>query len=167
MAYIPYGYKIENGKAVIDQNAAQQLKDLFKGYLSGLSVKNALEQSGIPMSLGSAKHMLKNTTYLGDDYYPRIIDDDTFRLTGQERVRRSAIFVHPKKSNKVLKIIQVRTHFQMDIDPHPGASTYDLTPSQRAAFLYSCIKPCKDGGTKIDDDDNEKVRAWMSKNSKS
>ena len=32
--HIPYGYKIENGVAVIDEGQAEQVRTLFSGYLS-------------------------------------------------------------------------------------------------------------------------------------
>lgn len=35
MGHTPFGYKIENGIAVIDQPAADKLRQLYKNYLSG------------------------------------------------------------------------------------------------------------------------------------
>lgn len=37
--HIPYGYRIENGKAVVDETAAGQVRQLFENYLSGDSLK--------------------------------------------------------------------------------------------------------------------------------
>lgn len=37
MGHTPFGYRIEHGKAVIDEAAAAQVRDLYKNYLSGLS----------------------------------------------------------------------------------------------------------------------------------
>ena len=39
MGHTPYGYKIENGKAVIDETAAEKLRKLFDNYLNGMSLK--------------------------------------------------------------------------------------------------------------------------------
>ena len=36
MGHTPFGYRIENGKAVIDEAAAAQVRDLCKNYLGGL-----------------------------------------------------------------------------------------------------------------------------------
>ena len=36
MGHMPYGYRIENGKAAVDDIAAEQVKELFSGYLAGL-----------------------------------------------------------------------------------------------------------------------------------
>ena len=35
MTHTSYGYRIEGGKAVIDETAAGQVKELFEGYNSG------------------------------------------------------------------------------------------------------------------------------------
>ena len=47
MGHTPFGYRIEDGKAVVDDKAAEQVKELFSGYLSGLSLKNAAIKAGI------------------------------------------------------------------------------------------------------------------------
>lgn len=39
MGHTPFGYKIENGIAVIDQPAADKLRQLYKNYLSGMSLQ--------------------------------------------------------------------------------------------------------------------------------
>lgn len=38
MGHTPFGYKIETGIAVIDQPAADKLRQLYKNYLSGMSL---------------------------------------------------------------------------------------------------------------------------------
>ena len=38
-----YGYKIINGKAIIDEQEAGVIVSIFNGYLSGLSMKAAAE----------------------------------------------------------------------------------------------------------------------------
>lgn len=45
MGHTPFGYKIENGIAVIDQPAADKLRQLYKNYLSGMSLSNSLTAS--------------------------------------------------------------------------------------------------------------------------
>ena len=46
MSHIPYGYRIENGKAVIDEKAAEQVRTLFNAYLSGDSMHTAAGKAG-------------------------------------------------------------------------------------------------------------------------
>jgi len=38
MSHIPFGYKIEDGAAVICDEDAEKVKKLFKNYLLGLSL---------------------------------------------------------------------------------------------------------------------------------
>jgi hypothetical protein len=38
MSHTPYGYKIENGIAVIDEEKADKIRFLYESYLSGLSL---------------------------------------------------------------------------------------------------------------------------------
>ena len=46
MGHTPFGYKIENGIAVIDQPAADKLRQLYKNYLSGMSLSKAATALG-------------------------------------------------------------------------------------------------------------------------
>lgn len=73
MGHTPFGYRIENGKAVIDEAAAAQVRDLHKNYLSGLSLTNAAKEAGLDLLHAGAKRMMLNRHYLGDDFYPAII----------------------------------------------------------------------------------------------
>lgn len=41
----PLGYRIENGKAVIDEEAAAKVRQLYKNYPGGLSLTNATKKS--------------------------------------------------------------------------------------------------------------------------
>lgn len=89
MSHTPFGYRIENGKAVIDIEAAEQIKTLFESYLSGNSLATAAKKAGIKAFHAGIGRMLRNTRYLGDDYYPAIIDPDTFTVAESERIRRA------------------------------------------------------------------------------
>lgn len=97
MSQIPYGYRIENGKALIDEEKANKVKMLFLGYLRGLSLLAATKEAGIDTYHGTAGKMLRNKRYLGDDYYPAVIDGDTFEKAEAERIKRNsreAIFLN-------------------------------------------------------------------------
>lgn len=37
MGHTPYGYRIEDGKAVVDEKTSEQVKELFSGYLAAVS----------------------------------------------------------------------------------------------------------------------------------
>ena len=84
MGHTPFGYRIENGIAVVDKENAQKIRKLYASYLSGLSLAGAAKEAGIEMYHCSAKRILRNRHYLGDDFYPAIIDADTFRKAEEE-----------------------------------------------------------------------------------
>ena len=112
MAHIPYGYKIEKGIAVIDEEKAEKIRNLYKGYLSGHSLSIAAKTAGIDVYHGTAGSMLRNKYYLGDEYYPAIIDEETYEKAENERLKRAEklgrIF-EPKKEEKP----EVFTRFTM------------------------------------------------------
>ncbi|MCQ4022511.1 MULTISPECIES: recombinase family protein [unclassified Ruminococcus] len=90
MGHIPLGYRIEKGIAVVDEPTATKIRQLYKNYLSGLSLINAAKKAGIQVSHSGVKHIIQNEHYLGDDFYPAIIDIETFRSASDEIKRRSA-----------------------------------------------------------------------------
>ena len=101
MEHIPYGYRIENGKAVVDETAAGQVRQLFENYLSGDSLKKAAENAGIA---GTIKLMLRNRRYPGDDFYPPIISKEMFNAAAEElqsRAERLGRNGHARKERSV------------------------------------------------------------------
>ena len=56
MGHTPYGYRIENGIAVVDEDAAGKLRRLYTNYLSSMSLKTAAAEAGIrPASSTSSR----------------------------------------------------------------------------------------------------------------
>jgi hypothetical protein len=53
MSHIPFGYTIQNGRAVVNEEEAVKIKKLFEAYLSGLSLTEAAK-----------KRVLSATTHL-------------------------------------------------------------------------------------------------------
>lgn len=93
MKHIPYGYRIENGMAVVDKAQADTVRNFFDYYISGLALMAAAEKAGLQLYHGGAGRMLRNVKYLGDDYYPAIIDKatiETEHFGGECRAERSA-----------------------------------------------------------------------------
>ena len=134
MPHIPYGYKIENGIAVVDQEAAARVKELYRIYLSGLSLSNAAKEAGIKGYHASIARMLTNKRYLGDGYYPQIIDKDTFEQADAERLRRAEMLGRIREpSSKVENVEKYR--FSM---PKPE-QLYD-DPFKQAEYAYSLIE---------------------------
>ncbi|MEA4830608.1 MAG: recombinase [Enterococcus thailandicus] len=89
MGHTPYGYRIENGKAVIDVEKSEQISLLFKAYLSGDSLATAAKKAGIKAFHAGIGNILKNKRYIGDDFYPAIIDKGVFEATEKERMNRA------------------------------------------------------------------------------
>ena len=89
MAHIPYGYKIVNGKAAINEEQAASVRKFFEGYISGQSLNAASTNAGLDICHGSAGRMLRNKHYLGDDYYPAIIEQELFDKAEEVRMARA------------------------------------------------------------------------------
>lgn len=134
MGHTPFGYRIENGSAVIDTPAAAKLRQLYKNYLSGMSLSKAAAEAGIPTYHGTAKRLMETAHYLGDDFYPAIIDKDTYLNAQEERKRRATKLGRNNKQTQ-MREIQIPTHF------HVGEATvfYD-NPVRQAEYLYSLIE---------------------------
>ena len=143
MSHTPFGYRIENGKAVIDKDAAEQIKTLFHSYLSGDSLAAAAKKADIIAFHAGIGRMLRNARYLGDEYYPAIIDPDTFKAAEAERIRRAEelgrIF-EPKEEKEVV----FPTAFRIS----EGAEQFD-DPFMQAEYVYSLIE------TEVQDNESE------------
>ena len=143
MGRIPYGYRIENGQAVLDEKAAEQVRALFRSYLSGDSMVAAAQKAGIKAFHSRITRMLQNVHYLGDAYYPAMIDPDTFAAAETERVRRAEKLGRvwePKKEKEVV----FPTAFRLC----EGSQQFD-DPFMQAEYAYSLIE------TEVLDDGSE------------
>lgn len=82
------GYRIVNGKAVIDEKEAIIVRELYRNYLDGMSLCASAEKVGLKLPASSVSRILQNRRYLGDDFYPPLINEETYSRTLQERERR-------------------------------------------------------------------------------
>ena len=134
MDHTPYGYRIINGKAVINEQAAEQIKTLFQSYLSGNSLATAAEKADIKSFHVGIGRMLQNARYLGDAYYPAIIDPNTFSAAGSERIQRAEKLGRvwePKEEKEVV----FPTAFRLC----ESTEQFD-DPFQQAEYAYSLIE---------------------------
>lgn len=76
--HTPYGYKIIKGQAIIDESVACKIRLLFNEFLHCGSMRAAAIKAGIEKNHSVVGRILKNKLYLGDDYYPQLIDADVF-----------------------------------------------------------------------------------------
>lgn len=133
--HTPFGYRIENGAAVIVPEEAEQIRKIYAGYLSGQGFIEAARNAGLTMQHSSVKRLLQNTHYLGDDFYLAIIDKEIFDAAEAERQQRLEIMgrTYMKKADPENR--QVKTRFTMK---PMIRQTND--PYERAAYIYSLIE---------------------------
>jgi hypothetical protein len=143
MSHTPFGYRIENGKAIIDETAAEQIKVLFQSYLSGDSLATAAKKAGINGFHSSIGRILRNKRYLGDEFYPAIIDKDTFNTAEAERIIRAERLGRNRKPKQEKEVVYP-TAFRMK----EGTEEFD-DPFAQAEYAYSLIE------TEVNTNDNK------------
>ena len=126
-----YGYKIINGKAVIDEQEAGIIISIFNGYISGLSMKAATENAGVFMQHSAVKRILMQDIYIGNDYYPAIISRETFAKANGRRIHRANQHSHEKRYtappiHKEFELTAAETHFD--------------DPAKQAEYIYRLIE---------------------------
>lgn len=134
MGHTPFGYRIEDGKAVVDDIVAEQVKELFSGYLAGLFLKNAAIKAGIDCYHATAGKMLQNKRYLGDEFYPPIIDEETFekaKIEKQKRAEKLGRIWEPKD--------EPETDYPVKFKAKPLVQKYEDSFKQ-AEYAYSLIE---------------------------
>ena len=112
MSHTPFGYCIVGGVAVIDETAAATVRNLYKNYLSGMGLAVAAKTSGLDTYHGTAKRMMCNRIYLGDDFYPPIIDITTFEEVQEELTKRATKLGRNDLKTKE-KVLKVHTRFSI------------------------------------------------------
>lgn len=135
MKTIPFGYKLINGKAEINDIEASILHQFFTDYLSGLSLTNAAKKAGFTCRHCSAKRILMNKHYLGDDFYPAIISPDMFKQAECEIQKRAAQLGRLNRKGKDRRIV-VPTHFKM-----PSTTNMEFKDFfDEAQYMYGLIE---------------------------
>ncbi len=138
-AHTPHGYVIEDGKAVIDEVSANQVRQLYENYLSGDGLQNAAAKAGINKFHSGISRMLSNKKYLGTKYYPAIINRNLFDTVQEERHRRAVALgrVHDETLNEppALGVPPAPLKFWM----RPLEVKFQ-DPYKQAEFAYSLIE---------------------------
>lgn len=116
---LPYGYKIDGRKIVIDETKEGIVKYIFKQYAMGKFVRNIIEEltqkgiykNGKPFAVNTIYGILKNERYIGKytkdnevytNMFPRIIDDETFAKVKA----RSKVNHYGKRSVKTIYLFR-------------------------------------------------------------
>lgn len=134
MGHIPLGYTITNGRAEIDEPAANIVRNLFKNYLAGMSLDKAAKETHLPASHCSIKRILQNKHYLGDEFYPPLIDKTTFDAIAAELHKRAQILGRLNRGKTVQKN-SIPTSFIL-----PKTVKKLADPFRQAEYLYSLIE---------------------------
>ena len=119
---------------MVDEHAAEQVQALYQSYLSGDSLRTVANKVGIDAFHAGIGKILKNRHYLGDDYYPAIIDPDTFTAVQEERFKRASALGRIREP-KEDKVAAYPTTFHII----EGTQVYD-DPFAQAAYAYSLIE---------------------------
>lgn len=82
--YLPYGYKIENGKTIIELREAEIIRRIYRAYAEGLSYKTIAEQLTIEgvcylpeksvWNKNRVARILQDERYNGSEKYPSILE---------------------------------------------------------------------------------------------
>ena len=99
---IPFGYCMKNGEITTESKELYAVVTIFNEYLKGRSlseIAKLMQSEKIRYNADSdkwnknmVKRIIENEKYLGTDKYPQIIDDDTFRLANEKRIRKATTF---------------------------------------------------------------------------
>ena len=89
MSHLPYGYAIENGAAVVDNEKADKIRRFLESYISGSTLSKAKADAGITDYHGSTMRLIFNEHYTGDEFYPAIVDKGLFEKASAEWHMRS------------------------------------------------------------------------------
>ena len=96
--------------------------------------RTAANKVGIDAFHAGIGKILKNRHYLGDDYYPAIIDPDTFAAVQEERFKRASALGRIREPKEDKAAIYPTTFHIIE-----GTQVYD-DPFAQAAYAYSLIE---------------------------
>lgn len=99
-----------------------------------MSLSKAAAEVGIPIYHGTAKRLMETVHYLGDNFYPAIIDKEIYQKAQEERKRRTAKLGRNNKLTQ-MRTIQTPTRFHMN-----KATALHDNPMKQAEYLYSLIE---------------------------
>ncbi|WP_435645164.1 integrase [Butyricicoccus porcorum] len=99
-----------------------------------MSMVAAAKEAGIDTYHGTVKRMMENRHYMGDDFYPAIIDVNTFTEAMLERQRRAKKLGRTDRIKPPVKKTSPTTFTLGTIKEF-----YD-DPAKQAEYLYSLIE---------------------------
>ena len=134
MSTVPYGYRITNEKAIIHQQEADRVRMLFEEYISGGSILAAGRNAGIEKTHSSLGNMLSNEKYMGTDFYPQIIDEQTF-YTAQHIRKITAVKLG--RTNYRTRTVPISKKVEYCLGQ---VKNHYLDPYRQAEYVYKQIQ---------------------------
>lgn len=125
------GYRINNGNIEINTHEAEMIRNIFKNYLAGMSLKESAEKAGLSLTHSTVKSIIRQNKYTGNEYYPAVISMDTFLKANEELNRRAEL--RTWKPNKCMPAV-IHKYFRMK-----NIEKVYAVPSADAEYLYSLI----------------------------
>lgn len=110
--YLPFGYKIADGKVVTAPEQVEAVRRIFADYTAGQTfqqIANALSTQGIPYRSDAPRwnknmvsRILANANYCGTAEYPKIITAE--QLEAAEQIRKSKTVTYSATLKRSVKI---------------------------------------------------------------
>lgn len=152
---VPYGYKVENQKLVIDEMKAEVVRFMYSQYSKGVFVKDIIAEltakgityKGRPFANNTVYDILRNEKYSGvykkgdeivDNMYPAIIDKELF-----ESVRK---IVDANKFGKrsVMTVYLLRNKLTCGYCGRPISAETGTARGGEVIHYYKCLGRKKD-----------------------
>ena len=108
---LPFGYKMESGRVVIDSTERSWVLHLFSRYNMGVSIRELTEfmnntavsyDPSKPWNKNMVARILADTRYLGESSFPVLIDASVF-LDAEEKRKKKAPAVQKTDAQTVLR----------------------------------------------------------------
>ncbi len=141
---IIYGYYIQNGTITIHSQEAEVVKEIFKNYINGQSLKeisNKLNERHISFSQNQAtwnknkiNRIIEEKKYIGLNNYPKIINIDDFTNANQLKISKGCKNIVCSSLEKNIKRI---------INCSFCGGTYNLVKTSYGKRELKCKNRCK------------------------
>lgn len=108
---LPFGYRMEQGQAVIHPQEAEVVTAIFRQYITGASYLDivalledqpVLYDTGRPWSKSMVARILGDRRYTGEDRFPALLDEETFQRADRKRATKQTP-IRRTEAQKVLR----------------------------------------------------------------
>lgn len=108
---LPFGYRMEQGQAVIHPQEAEVVTAIFRQYITGASYLDivalledppVLYDTGRRWSKSMVARILGDRRYTGEDRFPALLDEETFQRANRKRATKQTP-IRRTEAQKVLR----------------------------------------------------------------